>query len=106
MVMGKTLEEDFQKEHKNSNGCTSSRSVCRPADAAPKHQYQDLYAAMVMGKTLEEDFQKEHKNSNGCTSSRSVCRPDLYLQRRERARTHTHTIFREREHTHTHTHHI
>jgi hypothetical protein len=29
MVMGKTLEEDFQKEHKNSNGCTSSRSVCR-----------------------------------------------------------------------------
>ena len=32
MVMGKTLEEDFQKEHKNSNGCTSSRSVCRPAD--------------------------------------------------------------------------
>jgi hypothetical protein len=24
--------------------------------AAPKHQYQDLYAAMIMGKTLEEEL--------------------------------------------------
>ena len=47
MVMGKTLEEDFQKEHKNSNGCTSSRSVCRPADP-PWWQHQSTNIKICM----------------------------------------------------------
>ena len=70
--------------------------------AAPKHQYQDLYAALLIRRG----------GSTKAPISRSVCRPDLYLQRREGESTHTpisrsvcrpdlHLQRREGESTHT-----
>ena len=93
--MGKTLEEDFQKEHKNSNGCTSSRSACRPADP-PWWQHQSTNIKICMprwswGKHLK-------KTSRKSTRTRMVARlQDLHAARIdllfESARTRTYTPY-------------